>query len=65
MMHLELHIVATSSSQKLLEVVEERITEVLSYYSKYFDGSELAEFEIGGGITEVGDVQEEPASLPN
>ena len=65
MFQLELHVFCTSDSQKLLGVVENRIKEVLSYYSKYFDGSILDDIEIGGGVTEVGDVQEEPASLPN
>jgi hypothetical protein len=65
MFQLELHVFCTSDSQKLLGVVENRIKEVLSYYSNYFDGSILDDIEIGGGVTEVSGVQNNPESLPD
>jgi hypothetical protein len=65
MMQLEIHIVATANSQEILELAINRIKEILEIYSEEdnflrFTFPKITKYELGGGITEVGDVQKEP-----
>jgi hypothetical protein len=66
MFRLELHIVLTSSSPELLEAITNSVKSLLRGYTGMltFDGAKLTDIEIGGGVTEIIDVQKDPSSLP-
>jgi hypothetical protein len=53
---LELHVVCKSDNKNVLEDIKDTLTSLIPSYSAYY----FVEFEIAGGVTEVGDVQEKP-----
>jgi len=68
MYQLELHIVTTSNSQKLLDAISDSLKSLLYVYRgmETFDGAKITDPEIVVGVTEVIDnVQKEPAILPD